>query len=51
VAPALANAAGWLYDQSGNYGSSFLLCALLNVLGLGFVIALAVNQRNASPPD
>ncbi|MDA3039699.1 MAG: MFS transporter [Actinomycetota bacterium] len=39
--------AGWLYDSTGAYGTAFLLCGGLNVLGLGFVVALALNQRRS----
>ncbi len=40
--------AGWLYDSTGAYGTAFLLCGVLNILGLGFVVALALNQRRSA---
>lgn len=40
--------AGWLYDSTGAYGTAFLLCGVLNIMGLGFVVALALNQRGSA---
>ena len=41
--------AGWLYDASGDYQSSFLFGAVVNLLGFGMVAALAFDQRAARP--
>lgn len=41
--------AGWLYDASGNYESSFLFGAVVNLLGFGMVLALALDQRAPRP--
>ncbi len=36
--------AGWLHDVTGDYQLAFLFGSAANLLGLGFVVALAINQ-------